>query len=119
MTTFKKEVIKATDIAEAWGVSIETAYKVIREIRAKSDRLKMRGAVLKSDYEKVLNLSKSIEYDGIFAEKEVIRAKDLAEAWGISLDTAYKKIREIKAKSDRTKISGMVHLQDYIEAYGN
>lgn len=114
----QKEVIKTTDIAEAWGVSVETARKVISDIKSKSDKLELRGAVLKNDYINALNLSTKIEYDGTFADKEVIRAKDLAEAWGISQDTAYKKIREIKAKSDRTKISGMVHLQDYLEVYG-
>lgn len=50
--------------------------------------------------------------------KEVIRAKDIRAEFGVSLSTAYKIIREIKAVSDVLGISGMVHQKDY-QAYIN
>ena len=54
----------------------------------------------------------------IFITKEVIRTKDLAEMLGVSKSTAYKIMAQIKAKSDRLGLSGMIHKSDYDRYFG-
>ena len=52
----------------------------------------------------------------IFA-KEYLDVNDFMRLFGISLPSAYKLIREVKRNSDRLKIQGRVHIQDYFEYY--
>ena len=50
-----KEVIRAIDIVAELGVSKATAYKMIREIKAVSDKLGISGMVHQVDYQAYLN----------------------------------------------------------------
>ena len=52
----------------------------------------------------------------IFA-KEYLDVNDFMRLFGISLPSAYKLIREVKRNSDRLKIQGRVHIQDYFEHF--
>lgn len=52
----------------------------------------------------------------IFA-KEYLDVNDFMRLFGISLPSAYKLIREVKRNSDRLKIQGRVHIQDYFEYF--
>ena len=52
----------------------------------------------------------------IFA-KEYLDVNDFMRLFGISLSSAYKLIREVKRNSDRLKIQGRVHIQDYFEYF--
>lgn len=52
----------------------------------------------------------------IFA-KEYLDINDFMRLFGISLPSAYKLIREVKRNSDRLKIQGRVHIQDYFEYF--
>lgn len=52
----------------------------------------------------------------IFA-KEYLDVNDFMCLFGISLPSAYKLIREVKRNSDRLKIQGRVHIQDYFEYF--
>ena len=52
----------------------------------------------------------------IFA-KEYLDVNDFMCLFGIGLPSAYKLMREIKRKTDRLKISGRVHIQDYFEYF--
>lgn len=52
----------------------------------------------------------------IFA-KEYLDVNDFMLLFGISLPSAYKLIREVKRNSDRLKIQGRVHIQDYFEYF--
>lgn len=52
----------------------------------------------------------------IFA-KEYLDVNDFMRLFGISLPSAYKLIREVKRNSDRLKIQGSVHIQDYFEYF--
>lgn len=56
-----KEVIRAIDIVAELGVSKATAYKMIREIKAVSDKLGISGMVHQVDYQAYLNRSKNGE----------------------------------------------------------
>lgn len=49
----------------------------------------------------------------ILEKKEVLCAKDIAIIFEINIQTAYKKIREIRSVSDRLGFSGKVHRKDY------
>ena len=52
----------------------------------------------------------------IFA-KEYLDVNDFMRLFGISLPSAYKLIREVKRNSDRLKIQGREHIQDYFEYF--
>ena len=52
----------------------------------------------------------------IFA-KEYLDVNDFMRLFGISLPSAYKLIREVKRNSDRLKIQGRIHIQDYFEYF--
>lgn len=52
----------------------------------------------------------------IFA-KEYLDVNDFMRLFGISLPSAYKLIREVKRNSDRLKLQGRVHIQDYFEYF--
>ena len=56
------------------------------------------------------------EREEIFS-KEILTVDDITKLFECGLTTAYKIIREIKAKFDRLKISGIIHVQDYIDYY--
>ena len=56
------------------------------------------------------------EREEIFA-KEILTVDDIERLFNCSQSTAYKIIREVKSKFDRLKISGIIHVQDYIEFY--
>lgn len=47
--------------------------------------------------------------------KEVIKVRDIQEAYGVSYHTATGIIRAIKSFNDRLQIRGVVHVLDYIE----
>lgn len=51
----EKEVFNVNDISILFEVSKDKAYKVIREIRSFSDRLKFSGKCHRKDYEDYLN----------------------------------------------------------------
>lgn len=57
-----------------------------------------------------------IQREQIFA-KEYLDVNDFMRLFGISLPSAYKLIREVKRNSDRLKIQGRVHIQDYFEYF--
>lgn len=50
-----KEVFTVKDIEEIFQVKRTTAYKIMKEIKAVSDRLELAGRVHKKDYEDYLN----------------------------------------------------------------
>lgn len=56
------------------------------------------------------------EREEIFS-KEVLTADDFCKLFEVAKPTGYQIIREIKAKYDRTKIKGIVHVQDYLDYY--
>lgn len=47
--------------------------------------------------------------------KEVIKVKDIQEAYGCPYNKATQIIRAIKAYNDRLEVRGCVHVLDYIE----
>lgn len=49
----------------------------------------------------------------ILETKEVLCAKDIAVIFEVNIQTAYKKIREIRSVSDRLGFSGKCHRKDY------
>ena len=51
--------------------------------------------------------------------KEVIKIKDIQEAFSCSYTTASNIIRAIKSNNDRLKIRGVVHILDYIEYWNS
>ena len=52
----------------------------------------------------------------IFA-KEYLDVNDFMRLFGIALPSAYKLMRDVKRNTDRLKISGRVHIQDYFEYF--
>lgn len=56
MSSERAEIITIADLMEILGgVSYSTASRVMRQVRAKSDRLKMKGKIHKSDWLDYLN----------------------------------------------------------------
>lgn len=56
------------------------------------------------------------EREEIFA-KDVLTVADLQKLLGISKSYAYEIMRKIKVTSDRLKIDGKIHIQDYFDYY--
>lgn len=52
-----KEILKVNDIAEAFGCSKAVAYRIIQDIKADTDRLRLKGKVHISDYCKHFGLN--------------------------------------------------------------
>ena len=50
--------------------------------------------------------------------KEYISIEDMQNLLGLTYQDAAKIIRDIKRKSDRLKIRGKVHMQDYFDYFG-
>lgn len=50
--------------------------------------------------------------------KELLDKTDIAKLCEVSEFTALEIIKRIRAKHDRFKIAGRVHIQDYIEYFG-
>lgn len=57
------------------------------------------------------------ERNEMFA-KDVLTIEDLQKLLGMSYGDAANTIRGIKLKSDRLKIRGKIHVQDYLDAFG-
>lgn len=51
----------------------------------------------------------------ILETKEVLNVKDIEVIFACGQSLAYKILREIKANSDRIKLSGRVHVKDYFD----
>lgn len=49
--------------------------------------------------------------------QEVLGVDNICELWGCSTSKAYEIIAEIKRRHDRVKVSGVVHIQDYIDFF--
>ncbi len=56
------------------------------------------------------------EREEMFA-KDVLTVKDLEKLFCCGYSSASKIMREIKDKCDRIKISGVLHVQDYLDFY--
>lgn len=52
----EKVAYKVKDIQEMLGVGYSTACKIIRQVKSVSDSLKVRGLILKEDWEKYIAL---------------------------------------------------------------
>lgn len=63
------------------------------------------------------NVVKTYTQRGQIFAKEYLDVNDFMRLFGISLPSAYKLIREVKRNSDRLKIQGRVHIQDYFEYF--
>lgn len=51
--------------------------------------------------------------------KEVIKVKDIEDAYNVSYDKATEIIRAIKGFNDRLQIRGCVHILDYIDYWNS
>lgn len=49
--------------------------------------------------------------------QEVLDAENIQELYGCHINKAYDIIKEIKKRHDRVKISGVVHIQDYLDFF--
>lgn len=49
--------------------------------------------------------------------QEVLDAENIQELYGCHINKAYEIIKEIKKRHDRVKISGIVHIQDYLDFF--
>lgn len=59
-----KVAYKVKDIQEMLGVGYGTACKIIRQVKSVSDSLKVKGLILKEDWEKYLAL-KGVSGNGL------------------------------------------------------
>lgn len=79
---------------------------ILWEIRIMQDSIKQDENVVRTYAQR----------EQIFA-KEYLDVNDFMCLFGIGLPSAYKLMREIKRQTDRLKISGRVHIQDYFEYF--
>lgn len=59
---FAKEYLDVNDFMRLFGISLPSAYKLIREVKRNSDRLKIQGRVHIKDYFEYFDISDTSRY---------------------------------------------------------
>lgn len=59
---FAKEYLDVNDFMRLFGISLPSAYKLIREVKRNSDRLKIQGRVYIQDYFEYFDIPDTSRY---------------------------------------------------------